>query len=128
MDAGEASRRTMKKIRLDQLLTDRGLFPSRERARAAVMEGVVFVDGRRADKPGAAVDPDCVPEIRGSTLPWVSRGGLKLEKALKTFDLDVTGLVCADCGASTGGFTDVLLHFGAKKVYAVDVGYGQLAW
>lgn len=118
----------MKKIRLDQLLADRGLFPSRERAKIAVMEGLVFVDGQRVDKPGAAVDPEKPLEVRGETLPWVSRGGMKLEKALKVFRYDPAGLVCADCGASTGGFTDVLLQNGAAKVYAVDVGYGQLAW
>ena len=118
----------MKKLRLDQLLVDRGLFPSRERAKIAVMEGVVFVDGQRVDKAGAAVDPEAPLEVRGGTLPWVSRGGLKLEKALKVFPCDPVGLTCMDCGASTGGFTDVLLQSGAAKVYAVDVGYGQLAW
>ena len=118
----------MKKERLDQILTDRGFFPSRERAKAAIMEGVVFVGGQRVDKPGAAVDPEKPIEVRGGTLQWVSRGGLKLEKALKVFDYDPCGLVCLDCGASTGGFTDVLLQNGAAKVYAVDVGYGQLAW
>ena len=121
-----------KKIRLDQLLVDRGFFPSRERAKAAVMEGVVFLNGQRAAaavKPGMAVDPETdALEVRGNTLPWVSRGGLKLEKALNVFSYDPAGLVCADCGASTGGFTDVLLTRGAAKVYAVDVGYGQLAW
>ena len=119
----------MKKLRLDQLLVDRGIFPSRERAKAAVMEGVVFLNGRWADKAGMAVDAETtVLEVRGETLPWVSRGGLKLEKALDVFSYDPTGLICADCGASTGGFTDVLLTRGAAKVYAVDVGYGQLAW
>ena len=118
----------MKKIRLDQLLTDRGLFPSRERSRAAVMEGLVYVEGRRLDKPGAPVDPEAAVELRGETLPWVSRGGLKLEKALKVFPVTAEAKLCLDCGASTGGFTDVLLQNGAAKVYAVDVGYGQLAW
>ncbi|MBR1659716.1 MAG: TlyA family RNA methyltransferase [Oscillospiraceae bacterium] len=118
----------MTKIRIDQLLADQGIFPSRERAKAAVMEGVVFVGGQRVDKPGAAFPPDTAVEVRGETLRWVSRGGLKLEKALKVFSFDPTGLVCVDCGASTGGFTDVLLQNGAARVYAVDVGYGQLAW
>ena len=118
----------MKKIRLDQLLADRGLAPSRERAKITVMEGLVYVEGRRADKPGLAVDPEAAVEVRGDALPYVSRGGLKLEKALRVFRYDPAGLVCLDCGASTGGFTDVLLQNGAAKVYAVDVGYGQLAW
>lgn len=118
----------MKKVRLDQLLFDKGLAPSRERARITIMEGSVFVDGQRVDKPGTAVDPEKPIEIHGETLPYVSRGGLKLEKALKVFDFDPKGMTCIDCGASTGGFTDVLLQNGAKKVYAVDVGYGQLAW
>ena len=118
----------MKKERLDQILVDRGFFPSRERAKAAIMEGVVFVGGQRLDKPGFCVDPEKHIEIRGGTLQWVSRGGLKLEKALKAFGYDPSGQICVDCGASTGGFTDVLLQNGAAKVYAVDVGYGQLAW
>lgn len=92
------------------------------------MEGLVYAGGRRIDKPGAQVEIETALELRGETLPWVSRGGLKLEKALKVFPLDPAGKVCLDCGASTGGFTDVLLHAGADKVYAVDVGYGQLAW
>ena len=118
----------MKKLRLDQLLVDQGFFPSRERAKAAVMEGLVFAGGQRLDKPGAQVEPEIALEVRGDALPWVSRGGLKLEKALKFFPCDPAGRICLDCGASTGGFTDVLLHAGAEKVYAVDVGYGQLAW
>ena len=118
----------MKKVRLDQLVFERGLVPSRERAKTSIMAGIVFVNGQRADKPGAAFEPDCEIELRGETLPYVSRGGLKLEKALKVFAFDAKGLTCIDCGASTGGFTDVLLQNGAKKVYAVDVGYGQLAW
>lgn len=118
----------MKKVRLDQLVFDRGLAPSRERAKTSVMAGLVFVNGRRADKPGAAFPEDAAVELRGATLPYVSRGGLKLEKALKAFGLDPAGMVCVDCGASTGGFTDVLLKNGASKVYAIDVGYGQLAW
>jgi len=118
----------MKKTRLDQLVFDRGLAPSRERAKTAVMSGLVFVNGRREDKPGTAVSEDAEIEVKGEAIPYVSRGGLKLEKALRVFDVDPRGLVCIDCGASTGGFTDVLLKNGAEKVYAVDVGYGQLAW
>lgn len=118
----------MKKIRLDQLVFDLGLAESRERAKTTVMSGLVFVNGQRADKPGMQVSPDVNVEVKGTALPYVSRGGLKLEKALKVFPIDVTGKVCIDCGASTGGFTDVLLKNGAAKVYSVDVGYGQLAW
>lgn len=118
----------MKKVRLDQLVFDLGLAPSRERARTTIMAGDVFVDGQRADKPGMPVDPEKKVEVRGNALPYVSRGGLKLEKALKVFSYDPAGKTCIDCGASTGGFTDVLLQNGAEKVYAVDVGYGQLAW
>ena len=118
----------MKKIRLDQLVFDRGFTESRERAKTTIMSGVVFVDGQRADKPGMSVSPDASIEIRGETLPFVSRGGYKLDKALKAFPICPAGKVCIDCGASTGGFTDVLLQHGADRVYAVDVGYGQLAW
>ena len=118
----------MKKIRLDQLVFDLGLTESRERAKTTIMSGLVFVDGQRADKPGMQVSPDANVEVRGAALPYVSRGGFKLEKALKVFPIDVNGKVCIDCGASTGGFTDVLLKNGAAKVYSVDVGYGQLAW
>ena len=118
----------MKKIRLDQLVFDLGLAESRERAKTTVMSGLVFVNGQRADKPGMQVSPDVNVEVKGTALPYVSRGGLKLEKALKVFPIDVNGKVCIDCGASTGGFTDVLLKNGAAKVYSVDVGYGQRAW
>ena len=118
----------MKKVRLDQLLVDKGLAQSRERAKITIMEGSVFVDGQRVDKPGTAVDPEKSVEVRGEQLAYVSRGGKKLEKALKVFPVDPAGCLCIDCGASTGGFTDVLLQNGAAKVYAVDVGYGQLAW
>lgn len=118
----------MKKIRLDQLVFDRGLTESRERAKTSIMSGLVFVNGQRMDKPGMSFDEDSVIELKGEAIPYVSRGGLKLEKALKIFDFNPSGLVCLDCGASTGGFTDVLLKNGAKKVFAVDVGYGQLAW
>ena len=118
----------MKKIRLDQLVFDRGFTESRERAKTTVMSGHVFVNGQRADKPGMPVTEDAVVEVRGDALPFVSSGGYKLDKALKVFPVDPAGKVCIDCGASTGGFTDVLLQHGAAKVYAVDVGYGQLAW
>ena len=118
----------MSKIRLDQLVFDLGLTTSRERARTTIMAGQVFVDGQRSDKPGMSVSPDAKIEVRGETLPFVSRGGLKIQKALSEFGYDPAGLICIDCGASTGGFTDCLLQHGAKKVYAVDVGYGQLAW
>lgn len=118
----------MKKIRLDQLVYDLGYTESRERAKTTIMSGLVFVNGQRADKPGTPVAPDAEIQVRGEALPFVSRGGFKLDKALKVFPVDPTGKVCIDCGASTGGFTDVLLQHGAAKVYAVDVGYGQLAW
>ena len=118
----------MKKVRLDQLIFDRGLTESRERAKTTIMSGLVFVNGQRVDKPGTAVDPEAAIEVRGEALPFVSRGGFKLDKALKVFPVDPAGKLCIDCGASTGGFTDVLLQHGAAKVYAVDVGYGQLAW
>lgn len=118
----------MKKIRLDQLVFERGFTDSRERARTTVMSGLVFVNGQRMDKPGTAVSPDVEIEVRGEAIPFVSRGGFKLDKALKVFPVNPEGLVCIDCGASTGGFTDVLLQHGAARVYAVDVGYGQLAW
>lgn len=118
----------MKKIRLDQLVFDLGLCESRERAKTTIMSGLVFVNGQRADKPGMQVAADAKVEVKGEALPYVSRGGFKLEKALNVFPIDPEGKTCMDCGASTGGFTDVLLKNGAKKVYSVDVGYGQLAW
>lgn len=116
------------RIRLDRLVESRGIAESRERARAIIMSGAVFVDGKRADKPGMMVLPDAKLEVHGNPLRYVSRGGLKLEKALRIFEVDPSGKICIDCGASTGGFTDVLLQNGAGRVYAVDVGYGQLAW
>ena len=116
------------KTRLDILLTERGLLDSRQKAQATIMSGSVFVNGQRVDKAGTAVANDAQIEIRGATLQYVSRGGLKLEKAMQTFPLDLRGKICADIGASTGGFTDCMLQNGAKKVYAVDVGYGQLDW
>ena len=115
------------KKRLDVLLVEQGLAESRQRAQAAIMSGQVFVGGQRADKPGTAVPEDAEIEVRGG-LGYVSRGGLKLEKAMAAFPIDLTGAVCADIGASTGGFTDCMLQNGATKVYAVDVGYGQLDW
>ena len=118
----------MKKVRLDQLVFERGFTESRERAKTTVMSGLVYVNGQKADKPGMPVDPEAKLEVRGDALPFVSRGGYKLDKALKVFPVDPAGKVCIDCGASTGGFTDVLLQHGAAKVYSVDVGYGQLAW
>ena len=119
---------SVKKKRLDVLLVERGLQESRQRAQAAIMSGEVFVAGQRVDKPGTAVAEDAQIEVRGGTLAYVSRGGLKLEKAMAAFPIDLNGAVCADIGASTGGFTDCMLQNGAEKVYAVDVGYGQLAW
>lgn len=119
---------SVKKKRLDVLLVERGLQESRQRAQAAIMSGEVFVAGQRVDKPGTAVAEDAEVEVRGAALAYVSRGGLKLEKAMATFPIDLTGAVCADIGASTGGFTDCMLQNGAARVYAVDVGYGQLAW
>ena len=116
------------KKRLDVLLTERGLQESRQRAQAVIMSGEVFVNGQRVDKPGTAVAEDAQIEVRGGTLAYVSRGGLKLEKAMAAFPIDLNGAVCADIGASTGGFTDCMLQNGAQKVYAVDVGYGQLDW
>lgn len=117
-----------KKTRLDVLLTERGFFTSRQKAQAVIMAGDVFVNGQRSDKPGTAVANDAQIEVRGSMMPYVSRGGLKLEKAMKTWLITLNGKICADIGASTGGFTDCMLQNGAVKVYAVDVGYGQLDW
>jgi 23S rRNA (cytidine1920-2'-O)/16S rRNA (cytidine1409-2'-O)-methyltransferase len=118
----------IKKIRLDMLLVDRGICQTRERARALIMSGAVLVGETRMDKAGAPVSPDAEVRIEGEDNPYVSRGGLKLRGALTAFDISVTDLVALDVGASTGGFTDCLLQEGARKVYAVDVGYGQLAW
>ncbi len=116
------------KERLDVLLVQRGLCDSRSRAQAVIMSGEVYVEGQKCDKAGTAVDTEAQIEIRGNHCPYVSRGGLKLEKALRDFGVDPTGYVCSDSGASTGGFTDCLLQKGASKVFAIDVGYGQLAW
>ena len=116
------------KIRLDQYLVQNGLVQSRERAKALIMAGVVFVNQQKVDKAGEMIKEDAVVEVRGHDIGYVSRGGLKLEKAMKCFPLTPNGKVCMDIGASTGGFTDCMLQNGAVKVYAVDVGYGQLAW
>lgn len=116
----------MPKLRLDQLLVERGLAPTRSKAQALVMAGKVFSGGARLDKPGQQVPEDIVLEMWGEEHPWVSRGGMKLAHGIAHFGLDAAGRVAVDIGASTGGFTDVLLHHGAAKVYAVDVGYGQL--
>jgi len=118
----------IKKVRLDRLLVERDICQTRERARALIMSGAVFVGGARMDKAGAPVLPDADIRIEGEDNPYVSRGGLKLERALREFGIDVTERVILDVGASTGGFTDCLLQKGARKVYALDVGYGQLAW
>jgi 23S rRNA (cytidine1920-2'-O)/16S rRNA (cytidine1409-2'-O)-methyltransferase len=116
------------KSRLDTLLVERGLAESRARAQALVLAGLVWSNGKRLDKPGIALAADAPLELRGREHPWVSRGGVKLAHALDHFAIDVGGAVALDIGASTGGFTDVLLERGAKRVYAVDVGHGQLAW
>ena len=116
------------KKRLDILVTERGLAESREKAKALIMAGDVYVDQQKADKPGDLYPEEAPIEVRGKGLKYVSRGGLKLEKAMAEFPITLSGLVCMDVGASTGGFTDCMLQNGAKKVYAVDVGYGQLAW
>ncbi|MBQ8869388.1 MAG: TlyA family RNA methyltransferase [Oscillospiraceae bacterium] len=118
----------MQKKRLDVILFEKGLAQSRERAKSLIMSGVVFVDDERIDKAGATVFEDLKIEIRGNTLNYVSRGGLKLEKAMRLFPINLESKVCMDIGASTGGFTDCMLQNGAVKVFAVDVGYGQLAW
>ena len=116
------------KERLDILLVERGLCESRTRAQALIMSGDVYVNGQKSDKSGMPTDVEAQIELRSAGRPYVSRGGLKLEKALRDFGVDPSGFVCSDSGASTGGFTDCLLQKGAKKVYAIDVGYGQLAW
>ncbi|NPV26225.1 MAG: TlyA family RNA methyltransferase [Firmicutes bacterium] len=116
------------KERLDILLVRQGLFPSRERARSAIMAGLVFVAGQKIEKPGTQVTLDAEIRVLGEDIPYVSRGGLKLAKALEAFKIDLQDRVVLDIGASTGGFTDCALQHGARKVYAIDVGYGQLAW
>ncbi|RGS41823.1 TlyA family RNA methyltransferase [Roseburia hominis] len=116
------------KERLDVLLVNRGLAPSREKAKTMIMEGNVFVENQREDKAGATFDTEAEITVKGNTLKYVSRGGLKLEKAMTHFGITLEGKVCMDIGASTGGFTDCMLQNGAVKVYSVDVGYGQFAW
>lgn len=117
-----------KKERLDILLVDKGIITSRERAKTSIMAGQVFVDGRRVDKAGEKVPVTANIEYKGEKLPYVSRGGLKLEKAMKSFPITLESKVCMDIGASTGGFTDCMLQNGASKVFSIDVGYGQFAW
>ena len=116
------------KERLDIILVNRGLATSREKAKTMIMAGIVYVNGQKEDKAGTMFDTEAPVEVRGQTLRYVSRGGLKLEKSMEQFDLDLTDLVCMDVGASTGGFTDCMLQNGARKVYAIDVGRGQLDW
>ncbi len=116
------------KKRLDVMLYERGLAASREKAKAIIMSGIVYVDNQKADKPGADYSEDVSIEVRGSTLKYVSRGGLKLEKAMEVFPITLDGCIAMDIGASTGGFTDCMLQNNAAKVYSIDVGYGQLAW
>lgn len=116
------------KKRLDVLLTERGYAENRTKAQAIIMSGIVYADGQKADKPGTAYEETVSIEVRGGACPYVSRGGLKLEKALRDFGVKPEGFVCSDSGASTGGFTDCLLQQGARKVFAIDVGYGQLDW
>ena len=116
------------KKRLDCLLFEQGFAQSREKARAMIMAGNVYVDNQKSDKPGTMLPASAKIEVRGATLPYVSRGGLKLEKAMEQFPISLENKVCMDIGASTGGFTDCMLQNGARKVYSIDVGYGQLAW
>ncbi len=116
------------KLRLDVALVEGGFCESREKAKALIMSGIVFVNNQKSDKAGTTVKADDIIEVRGETLKYVSRGGLKLEKAMKSFDISLENCICADIGASTGGFTDCMLQNGAKKVFSIDVGYGQLAW
>lgn len=116
------------KERLDVLLVEKGFFPSREQARAAIMAGKIYVEGQKLDKAGEKVRCSANIEFRGEQMPYVSRGGLKLEKAIKSYNIDLKDKVCMDIGASTGGFTDCMLQNGARKVFSIDVGYGQFAW
>lgn len=116
------------KQRLDILMVDRGLALSREKAKAIIMSGIVYVDGQKEDKAGSTFEDTALIEVRGNTLKYVSRGGLKLEKAMEEFGLSLDNKICMDVGASTGGFTDCMLQNGAVKVYSIDVGHGQLAW
>jgi 23S rRNA (cytidine1920-2'-O)/16S rRNA (cytidine1409-2'-O)-methyltransferase len=117
-----------KKERIDVFLVENNYFDSREKAKRAIMAGMIYVDGNIMDKPGSTISEDSHVEVKGNSLKYVSRGGLKLEKAVEEFDLSLAGMICMDIGASTGGFTDCMLQNGAEKVYSVDVGYGQLDW
>ena len=117
-----------KKERIDVLLVEKGYFPSREKARSAIMAGLVFIDEERCDKPGTKIEDTAAIRVKGDLHPYVSRGGLKLEKAIKAFDLELENAIVLDIGSSTGGFTDCSLQNGAKQVYAIDVGYNQLDW
>jgi len=128
MSAHKPENRKAKKVRIDRLLLEQGLVESRERAQALIIAGQVLVNGQKQNKSGALVPEDAEIRIIGERLPYVSRGGLKLESALKEFEVSVAGKTALDVGASTGGFTDCLLQHGCEKVYAVDVGYGQMAW
>lgn len=119
---------SVKKERLDILLVEKGIFTSRERAKTSIMAGKIFVDGQRVDKAGEKVSVDAEIIFKGQEIPYVSRGGLKLEKAMKEFEISLENKTCMDIGASTGGFTDCMLQNGAKKVFSIDVGYGQFAW
>jgi 23S rRNA (cytidine1920-2'-O)/16S rRNA (cytidine1409-2'-O)-methyltransferase len=121
-------REMVRRERFDKLLVEKGMVPSRERARALIMAGKVAVEGKRIDKPGSQIDVDARLQLQGGNSSYVSRGGEKMEGALKAFGIDPKGMVVMDVGASTGGFTDCILQKGAEKIYAVDVGYGQLAW
>ena len=116
------------KKRIDVLLVEQGFFESREKAKRSIMAGLVFVNNQKCDKAGTEVNTDAKIEVKGNPIPYVSRGGLKLEKAMKNFDITLQDKVCMDIGASTGGFTDCMLQNGARKVFSIDVGYGQLAW
>ncbi|WP_188206118.1 TlyA family RNA methyltransferase [Alkalibacillus aidingensis] len=118
----------MKKVRLDTLLVEQGYFDSREKAKRSIMAGLVYTDHERLEKPGVKVDPSININVKGKAIPYVSRGGLKLEKAIKNFNVDLSNRLVMDIGSSTGGFTDCALQNGAKEVYAIDVGYNQLDW
>ncbi|WP_432400771.1 TlyA family RNA methyltransferase [Wukongibacter sp. M2B1] len=117
-----------KKVRIDTLLVERNFFETREKAKKALMSGIIYVENQIVDKAGTKVDTEANIEIRGKALPYVSRGGLKIEKAIEKYDIDLKDMICMDVGASTGGFTDCMLQNGAKKVFSIDVGYGQLDW
>ncbi|WP_432665208.1 TlyA family RNA methyltransferase [Wukongibacter baidiensis] len=117
-----------KKVRIDTLLVEKALFETREKAKKALMSGIIYVDNQKVDKAGMKVNAEANIEVRGKALPYVSRGGLKIEKAIEKYEIDLKDKTCMDVGASTGGFTDCMLQNGAKKVFSIDVGYGQLDW